>query len=130
MTTSLHMCKFAQTCRIVTAKLHVCFLPFLSPCVPICTQEFVVYTPYGSTIDTPAKTAFLQILSNLVVLNTLVPISLYVRSVNVIYCKYRHDSISAILMYGNYMYIVYIYNVHVHVYSSNCTGRVLVNSVG
>lgn len=43
-------------------------------------QEFVVYIPYNSNVqDTPAEIAFLQILSNLVVLNTLVPISLYVR---------------------------------------------------
>ena len=63
----------------------VCFSSIPFSLVPICiyTQDFVIYIPYGSTIDTPAETAFLQILSNLVVLNTLVPISLYVRSVNV-----------------------------------------------
>lgn len=33
----------------------------------------------GPEQDTPAEIAFLQILSNLIVLNTFVPISLYVR---------------------------------------------------
>jgi len=43
--------------------------------------EFRIYVPYtGTEQDTPAEIAFLQILSNLIVLNTLVPISLYVRS--------------------------------------------------
>ena len=38
---------------------------------------YVQYT--NEAQDTPAEIAFLQILSNLIVLNTFVPISLYVR---------------------------------------------------
>jgi phospholipid-translocating ATPase len=41
--------------------------------------DFTVYVPYYNSLqDTPAEVSFLQILSNTVVLNTLVPISLYV----------------------------------------------------
>jgi len=46
-------------------------------------QDYVPYATEGIVADTPAKIAFLQILSNLIVLNTFVPISLYV-SVEVI----------------------------------------------
>ena len=41
-------------------------------------QLFQVYVPYDSNYDNPAKIAFIQIISNIVVFNTLVPISLYV----------------------------------------------------
>jgi len=41
-------------------------------------QDYVPYATEGIVADTPAKIAFLQILSNLIVLNTFVPISLYV----------------------------------------------------
>lgn len=49
-------------------------------------EDFQVYVPYateGIVADSPVRIAFLQILSNLVILNTFVPISLYV-SVEVI----------------------------------------------
>ena len=63
-------------------------IPFFP--VSICTQEFLIYIPYsGRAQNSPAKIAFLQILSNLVILNTLVPISLYVRSVNIV-CTVHH----------------------------------------
>ena len=41
--------------------------------------EFVIYAQYYDSLqDTPAELSFLQILSTIVVLNTFVPISLYV----------------------------------------------------
>jgi len=59
-------------------------------------KEFRIYVPYtGTEQDTPAEIAFLQILSNLIVLNTLVPISLYVRSGLPLFpgscCSWRRD---------------------------------------
>lgn len=78
-------------------KLVIFILGFLAILLVLCLigsvvfeevygEDFQVYVPYateGIVADTPVKIAFLQILSNLVILNTFVPISLYV-SVEVI----------------------------------------------
>jgi hypothetical protein len=64
---------------------------FLLGCILICLigslifefvygEPFTIYAAYfNSAQDHPAELAFIQIFSNLVVLNTFVPISLYVR---------------------------------------------------
>jgi phospholipid-translocating ATPase len=46
-------------------------------------KYFQVYVPYDKELNSPVAVAFYQILSNIIILNTLVPISLYV-SVEVI----------------------------------------------
>lgn len=65
-------------------------LGFLLVCVGICLigslifesiygTEFVVYAAYYNRLqDNPGELSFLQILSTIIVLNTFVPISLYV----------------------------------------------------
>ena len=58
-------------------------------------QPFTIYADYyNSAQDHPAELAFLQILSNTIVLNTFVPISLYVRwvgwEVGVLHYSCRH----------------------------------------
>ena len=46
----------------------------------LCLQMFTAFVPYlNSFQDSAAELAWLQILSNLIVINTFVPISLYVR---------------------------------------------------
>jgi hypothetical protein len=43
-------------------------------------RPFTIYAAYFSSAqDSPEELAFLQIISNIIVLNTFVPISLYVR---------------------------------------------------
>lgn len=95
--------------QIVAHKsVYVCVRPHL---LMTCTvtvlhfvhflfKEFRIYVPYtGTEQDTPAEIAFLQILSNLIVLNTLVPISLYVRSGLALSpgssCSWRRDWLGA-----------------------------------
>ena len=77
-------------------------------------QEFVVYVPYYNKYqDNAAELAFLQILSSIVVLNTLVPISLYVRSgIRDMYtctCTCIH-----VYVYILYMYIVYVQSMYMY----------------
>ena len=49
--------------------------------------HFVGYAEYYDSLqDNPAELAFLQILSTIIVINTVVPISLYVRCVHVHVC--------------------------------------------
>ena len=71
---------------------HIQILLFLLCCLIVCLigslifefiygQAFTIYAAYyDEAQDNPAELAFLQIISNLIVLNTFVPISLYVRS--------------------------------------------------
>lgn len=75
---------------LLSSSFHQ-ILGFLMACVLVCLigsliyefvygQAFTIYTAYyNSAQDTPAELAFLQIISNIIVLNTFVPISLYVR---------------------------------------------------
>lgn len=70
---------------------HSQILCFLLGCLTICligslifefvySEAFTIYAAYyNSAQDHPVELAFLQIFSNLIVLNTFVPISLYVR---------------------------------------------------
>ena len=77
---------------IITTCVHTPqILGFLLACVIVCFignfifetiygQPFTIYAAhYNAAQDTPVELAFLQIVSNLIVLNTFVPISLYVR---------------------------------------------------
>ena len=70
---------------------HSQILCFLLCCLTVCLigslifefvygDPFTIYAAYfNSAQDHPVELAFIQIFSNLIVLNTFVPISLYVR---------------------------------------------------
>ena len=70
---------------------HSQILCFLLSCLLVCLigslifefvygDPFTIYADYfNSAQDHPVELAFIQIFSNLIVLNTFVPISLYVR---------------------------------------------------
>uniref|UniRef100_A0A1X7U3D1 Phospholipid-transporting ATPase n=1 Tax=Amphimedon queenslandica TaxID=400682 RepID=A0A1X7U3D1_AMPQE len=75
-------------------KMVLFILGFLGFCVTVTLigsaiweslygTNFQVYVPFDTRFDNPAKIAFVQIISNIIVFNTFVPISLYV-SVEVI----------------------------------------------
>ena len=82
-------------------------------------QEFVVYVPYYNKYqDNAAELAFLQILSSIVVLNTLVPISLYVRSGirdTCIQCYMYMYMYTCIRVYTVHVHCICTVHVHVHV---------------
>lgn len=96
-----HVCVAPSYTMLHCLSFMLSFLPpsqilgFLLVCVVICLigslvfesvygVNFVGYADYYSTAqDDPGEIAFLQILSTIIVLNTFVPISLYVRSVSV-----------------------------------------------
>lgn len=73
-------------------------------------SEFVVYAAYYSSAqDNPAELSFLQILSTIIVLNTFVPISLYVTWVHlsVVYCGSREPiATEHVQCYSELIYVV------------------------